>query len=177
MSKKPNLDEECETLLEDNGCKYFRNAQKLFGLQASSSLQAHSPSSGSYMMPCQHTWDGVAILIVKGASVTRGRHGRNACFTVMVALDTVLYYQSMLLIEPIREVCLQVHDIEDLVKIGHSMQACPYFAARHYKGTLRLLVATWTGSSFGNQGPLLTLYRQHGPLMWALSRAAQQPLF
>ena len=40
VSKKPNLDEECETLLEDNSCKYFSNAQKLFGLQTSSSLQA-----------------------------------------------------------------------------------------------------------------------------------------
>ena len=28
----------------------------------------------------------------------------------------------------------QVHDIEDLVKVGHSMSACPYFAARHFKG-------------------------------------------
>ena len=40
VSKKSNLDEECETLLEDNSCKYFSNAQKLFGLQTSSSLQA-----------------------------------------------------------------------------------------------------------------------------------------
>ena len=40
VSKKPNLDEECEALLEDNNCKYFSNAQKLFGLQNSSSLQA-----------------------------------------------------------------------------------------------------------------------------------------
>ena len=27
-----------------------------------------------------------------------------------------------------------MHDIEDLVKVGHSMSACPYFAARHFKG-------------------------------------------
>lgn len=29
---------------------------------------------------------------------------------------------------------MQVHDIEDLVKVGRSMGACPYFAARHFKG-------------------------------------------
>ena len=40
VSKKPNLDEECEALLEDKSCKYFSNAQKLFGLQTSSDLQA-----------------------------------------------------------------------------------------------------------------------------------------
>ena len=39
VSKKLNLDEECETLLEDGSCKYFSNAQKLFGLQTSSTLQ------------------------------------------------------------------------------------------------------------------------------------------
>ncbi len=47
VSKKPNLDEECEALLEDNNCKYFSNAQKLFGLQNSSSLQARTTIQAS----------------------------------------------------------------------------------------------------------------------------------
>lgn len=40
VSKKPNLDEECEALLEDKSCRHYNNTQKLFGLQTSSSLQA-----------------------------------------------------------------------------------------------------------------------------------------
>ena len=46
VSKKPNLDEECEALLEDNSCKYFGNAQKLFGMQTSSSLQVSHLTMG-----------------------------------------------------------------------------------------------------------------------------------
>ena len=44
VSKKPNLDEECEALLEDKGCKFYNNTQKLFGMQTLASLQA-GPSS------------------------------------------------------------------------------------------------------------------------------------
>ncbi len=40
IQKKPNLDEECEALLEDKRCKFYNNAQKLYGMQTSSSLQA-----------------------------------------------------------------------------------------------------------------------------------------
>ncbi len=45
-----------------------------------------------------------------------------------------------------RVVAMQVHDIEDLVKVGHSMQACPYFAARHYKGVYVLQPAAYHSS-------------------------------
>ena len=39
---------------------------------------------------------------------------------------------------------MQVHDIEDLVKVGQSMQACPYFAARHFKGaSIIVLIAEY----------------------------------
>ena len=40
VQKKPNLDEECEALLEDKRCKFYNNAQKLYGMQTSGSLQA-----------------------------------------------------------------------------------------------------------------------------------------
>ena len=50
VSKKPNLDEECEALLEDKGCKYYNNTQKLFGMQTLASLQA-----GHSSMPCAST--------------------------------------------------------------------------------------------------------------------------
>jgi len=43
-------------------------------------------------------------------------------------------------------VAMQVHDIEDLVKVGHSMQACPYFAARHYKGAYTLQFSAYHSS-------------------------------
>ena len=45
VSKKPNLDEECEALLEDKGCKFYNNTQKLFGMQTLASLQARHSSA------------------------------------------------------------------------------------------------------------------------------------
>ena len=50
VSKKPNLDEGCEALLEDKGCKFYNNTQKLFGMQTLASLQA-----GRSLMPCAST--------------------------------------------------------------------------------------------------------------------------
>jgi hypothetical protein len=32
---------------------------------------------------------------------------------------------------------VQVHDIEDLVRVGKDVKACPYFAARKYAGKVK----------------------------------------
>lgn len=39
VSKKTNVDEECDKLLEERACRYFNNMPKLLGLQNSSVLQ------------------------------------------------------------------------------------------------------------------------------------------
>ena len=39
VSKKKNVDEECDRLMEDSACKYFTNVQKLFGMQDHTKLQ------------------------------------------------------------------------------------------------------------------------------------------
>lgn len=39
VSKKANVDEECDKLLEERLCKYFINMPKLLGLQNTSVLQ------------------------------------------------------------------------------------------------------------------------------------------
>lgn len=39
VSKKKNVDEECDKLMEDDACKYFQNTRALFMLKGSSSLQ------------------------------------------------------------------------------------------------------------------------------------------
>ena len=35
VSKKPNKDEECQNLLKDEGCKFFKNVPKLYAMQTS----------------------------------------------------------------------------------------------------------------------------------------------
>jgi hypothetical protein len=42
VSKKANVDEECDKLLEERLCKYFINMPKLLGLQNTSVLQVPS---------------------------------------------------------------------------------------------------------------------------------------
>lgn len=39
VSKKTNIDEECDALLEDKACKFFNNVHSLFPMQTSHSLQ------------------------------------------------------------------------------------------------------------------------------------------
>lgn len=39
VSKKPNVDDECDKLLEDRSCKFFNNMAKLLGLQNSSVVE------------------------------------------------------------------------------------------------------------------------------------------
>ena len=39
---------------------------------------------------------------------------------------------------------MQVHDIEDLAKVGKDHKACPYYAATHFAGELNLSVLTWS---------------------------------
>ncbi|BDA46571.1 probable regulator of telomere elongation helicase 1 homolog at N-terminal half [Coccomyxa sp. Obi] len=71
VSKKTNVDEECDKLLEERACRYFNNMPKLLGLQNTSALQ--------------------------------------------------------------------VHDIEDLVRVGKDVKACPYFAARKFADEAELV--------------------------------------
>ena len=68
VQKKPNLDEECEALLEDKRCKFYNNAQKLYGMQTSSSLQARlhrisadlsASSLKEYRSEARFNWVGV----------------------------------------------------------------------------------------------------------------------
>ena len=115
--KKPNLDEECEALLEDKGCKFFNNTQKLFGMQTSASLQA-----GHSSMPCRS--NSLKTSFFKAAYLESARRP-----VPEFILHCYVEWQCGL-----SSVWIQVHDIEDLVKVGHSMSACPYFAARHFKG-------------------------------------------
>lgn len=115
VQKKPNLDEECEALLEDKRCKFHNNAQKLYGMQASSSLQArlHGVSA---QLPTSTSKGDLPRIMTAAAGLL-----------MLQAAERSQILHAVLLL-------LQVHDIEDLVKVGQSMQACPYFAARHFKG-------------------------------------------
>ena len=115
VQKKPNLDEECEALLEDKRCKFYNNAQKLYGMQTSSSLQARL-QGGFAQLPTSLLKGHLPRIMTAAAGV----------LMLQAAEGSHLLHGVLLL--------LQVHDIEDLVKVGQSMQACPYFAARHFKG-------------------------------------------
>ena len=56
VSKKKNVDEECDKLMEDSACKYFTNVQKLYGMQTSTVLQVllppRSPASWRLLSRC-----------------------------------------------------------------------------------------------------------------------------
>eukprot|EP00891_Asterochloris_glomerata_P003472 jgi/Astpho2/3472/e_gw1.00055.1.1_t len=49
------------------------------------------------------------------------------------------YFKNVTRLYPMQtSSALNVHDIEDLARVGQQLKACPYFAARHFAGELKL---------------------------------------
>lgn len=128
--RKGNIDAECEELLKDGmGCKYKKNANSIGHghvkvIHNSSSRQADRQRVGQ---PC--------------ASVHRHGNHHTAlrfCRNSGLSLYAVVWAH-----------CLQVHDIEDLAKIGKRHTACPY-----------LWHATWPTQPTWCSAPTATCWTQ-----------------
>jgi hypothetical protein len=127
VSKEPSVDEGCDKLLEDGGCRHAERAKLL------------SNKSDRLKARMDHTVQAAVVFRACArptASHISGCCVEASCLRMTPPHDEVYAYSAGAIVaaQPPEYSChmLQVHDIEDLASEGRRLSACPYFASREF---------------------------------------------
>ena len=131
-SQSPSLEDECEQMLGDGGCRFFLGAHQLDTLH-STSLRVR----------------GTHNRRLTGNSSTL----RTQAALVSPHLAIHLVPSAQLTLRSTASITAQVHDIEDLVAEGRRRKACPYFASTQLAQDAELVFCPYKSVLLSHPGP------------------------
>ncbi len=124
-------------LKDDPGCKFFKNVNKLYSMQSSHFLMVCYLISSNLVLCIldillSHCTlcNNYSIHVLLLAESTFAAFSAQECETIRCSGG----FTTNLKPGALPCCCLQVHDIEDLAKVGRDHKACPYYAATHFAG-------------------------------------------